>query len=226
MSLKHVLLGFLSYGPMTGYELKKFFDASVAHFWNAELSQIYPTLKQLQSEDLVEMEVDVQADRPNRKVYSITDDGGREFMEWLAQPAEMDQARDPLLIKVFFGVNLPKQELIGVLRHRADELRRRIDQTEQACAFHQKFADSLGLQREGFFWGLTVDCDVKHDQALIGWIEEAIQKIEQLDDSSFAAERPEPGTLDVRRAIEILEQLKAVMPEAFAITHSAYERQA
>jgi DNA-binding PadR family transcriptional regulator len=209
MSLKHALLGFLSYGPMTGYELKKFFDTSVAHFWNAELSQIYPTLKRLDSEDLVEMEVEVQADRPNRKVYSITDDGGRELMEWLAQPAETDQARDPLLIKVFFGAALPKQKLIGVLRHRADELRARINQHEQAQVLIQKFGDSLGLQREAFFWGLTVDCGVKNDQALIGWMEEAICSIRQLDDSSLMAERPEPGKLDARSAMEILEQHNA-----------------
>src|SRR5437588_126747 len=95
MSLKHALLGFLNYGPMTGYELKKFFDTSVAHFWNAELSQIYPSLKQLESEGLVEMQVDVQEDRPNRKVYSITEDGRNELVEWLARPARWMLKRPP-----------------------------------------------------------------------------------------------------------------------------------
>ena len=80
MSLKHALLGFINYGPMTGYELKKFFDTSVAHFWNAELSQIYPALKAMESEGLVEMKVEVQDDRPNRKVYSITENGRRELL--------------------------------------------------------------------------------------------------------------------------------------------------
>src|SRR6266508_4499259 len=66
---------------MTGYELKKFFDTSVAHFWNAELSQIYPALKAMESEGLVEMKVEVQNDRPNRKVYSITESGRRELVD-------------------------------------------------------------------------------------------------------------------------------------------------
>ena len=35
MSLKHALLGILTVRPMTGYELKQFFDSSVQHFWNA-----------------------------------------------------------------------------------------------------------------------------------------------------------------------------------------------
>ena len=94
MSLKYALLGFLNYYPMTGYELKKFFDTSVAHFWNAEQSQIYSALKQLEGEDLVEMHVEAQTDRPNRKVYSITEDGRDELLEWLATPAEPEQVRE------------------------------------------------------------------------------------------------------------------------------------
>ena len=44
MSLEHAILGFLTYRPMSGYDLKKFFDESVRHFWSAPQSQIYRTL--------------------------------------------------------------------------------------------------------------------------------------------------------------------------------------
>src|SRR5260370_24297221 len=135
MSLKHAVLGFLNYGPMTGYELKKFFDTSVAHFWNAELSQIYPTLKSLEAEGLVEMEVDVQQDRPNRKVYSITDDGRQDLRDWLKQPSEPKQVREPLLIKGFFGATLRRDELIAVLRDRIEGLKGGITYLEQANSF-------------------------------------------------------------------------------------------
>ena len=219
MSLKHTLLGFLNYGSMTGYELKKIFDPSIGHFWNAELSQMYPTLKQLESEGLVEMEVEVQADKPNRKVYSITDDGARELSDWLTQPATHDQIREPLMIKVFFGASLPKQELIAVLRHRADELRQTIEAHEQGRVLIEKFAGTFGLDREGFFWDLTVDAGVKYCSAGIEWIEAAIDKIERLDDSFFAAERSRVDAIDVRRAMEMLDKLKIEMPEVFAGPH-------
>src|SRR5437763_12566912 len=98
MSLKYALLGFLNYYPMTGYELKKFFDTSVAHFWNSEQSQIYSAPKQLETEDLVEMHIEVQTDRPHRKVYSITEDGRNELMDWLATPPEPERVREPLRI--------------------------------------------------------------------------------------------------------------------------------
>ena len=213
MSLKHALLGFLNYGPMTGYELKKFFDTSIAHFWNAELSQIYPTLKQLESESLVEMEVQVQADRPNRKVYSITDDGRRELVDWLATPADPDQVREPLMIKVFFGASLSKQELIQVLRHRIQELTQSNDYYAHGCSVIQSFAKSVGMDREAFFWGITIDAGRKTNEAYIEWAEEAIARIEQLDDSFFATYPMHIGNMNVRRAVDILDNLKKELPE-------------
>ena len=72
MSLEFALLGFLSYHPYTGYDLKKIFDTSIRHFWPADQSQIYRTLARLTSRGLAEMEKIPQEDRPDRKVYHIT----------------------------------------------------------------------------------------------------------------------------------------------------------
>jgi len=47
MALEHAILGFLDYGPMSGYDLKKTFDDSVNHFWTAQQSQIYRALKKM-----------------------------------------------------------------------------------------------------------------------------------------------------------------------------------
>ncbi|MBK7448579.1 MAG: PadR family transcriptional regulator [Anaerolineales bacterium] len=54
MSLKHAILGFLSFKPFSGYELKKAFDSSVQHFWPANQSQIYRTLAELEGGGFVE----------------------------------------------------------------------------------------------------------------------------------------------------------------------------
>ncbi len=216
MSLKHALLGFLNYGPHTGYELKKFFDVSVAHFWNAELSQIYPTLKQLESEGLVEMKVHVQEDRPNRKVYSITEDGRRELVEWLATPADPDQVREPLLIKVFFGSAMAKRELISVLQQRAEELRHMVAVYERSCDLAQKFATAIGLDKEAFFWNLTLDAGVKHTEASLQWIESAIVRIEEMDESVFQSEPYKQANSDAKTRAEILDKLKSAALHAFA----------
>ena len=210
MSLKHALLGFLNYGPHTGYELKKVFDISVAHFWNAELSQIYPTLKALESEDLVEMHVDVQADRPNRKVYSITDDGRRELIEWLGTPAEADQVREPLLIKLFFGSSLSKPDLLAVLQKRADNLRQATAKGQHGCEAVRGLAQVIGLEREGLFWALTMDAELKHSEAALEWTEEAIRRIEAADDDAFGSHPSDFATMDTKVRVQILDKLKGV----------------
>ena len=44
MSVEMILLGLLR-EPASGYELKRFFDLGIRHFWAAEISQIYSALK-------------------------------------------------------------------------------------------------------------------------------------------------------------------------------------
>jgi DNA-binding PadR family transcriptional regulator len=217
MSLKHALLGFINYGPMTGYELKKFFDTSVAHFWNAELSQIYPALKAMESEGLVEMKVEVQEDRPNRKVYSITDTGRSELLDWLAQPAEREQVREPILIKVFFGSSLSKEQLLDVLRKAVEAGRWQVTYLEYAQPFVDKFVESLGLKHEALFWQLTMDAGLKVHKAELAWAEEAIRRIEGADDSIFENERHGyDGVTNVRTAVEALDRIKSIMPGALS----------
>ncbi|MGE5576976.1 MAG: PadR family transcriptional regulator, partial [Syntrophothermus sp.] len=63
MSLPYAILGFLSYRPMTGYDLGNFFKQSVAHFWHAELSQIYRELGKLEEKGLVKSEIQPQESR-------------------------------------------------------------------------------------------------------------------------------------------------------------------
>ena len=60
---------------------------------------------------------------------------------------------------------------------------------------------------------------MKRCSAGIEWIEAAIDKIERLDDSFFAAERSRVDAIDVRRAMEMLDKLKIEMPEVFAGPH-------
>ena len=46
--LKYALLGFLSYRPMSGYDMEHWMEASTGHFWHAKISQVYTTLKQVE----------------------------------------------------------------------------------------------------------------------------------------------------------------------------------
>ena len=47
---KYALLGILSLFPASGYDIKKFCDWSLTHFWNENYGHIYPVLKLMQDE--------------------------------------------------------------------------------------------------------------------------------------------------------------------------------
>ncbi len=183
MSLKHALLGFLNYQPMTGYDLKQHFDRSIYYFWNAKLSQIYPTLTRMREDGWLTMEVDYQENRPNRKVYHITEDGRGELNRWLQEPVDMAPVRDAFLIKIFFGGKLEAEEMLTQLRHHLTL------HQEQLAAYQltvrgtiRQSVEITGLERDGLFWNLTLEMGVKYEQGWIEWCQEAIEKIEAMDD--------------------------------------------
>ncbi|MDR0469037.1 MAG: PadR family transcriptional regulator, partial [Peptococcaceae bacterium] len=80
MSLKYGLLGLLNYGTMTGYELDKVFNDSLGFFWQGQTSQIYRELSAMERDGWLKSERVVQQDKPNKKLYIITDDGKRALI--------------------------------------------------------------------------------------------------------------------------------------------------
>src|SRR5438034_9618561 len=115
--LKYALLGFLNYEPMTGYDLKQKMDASTACFWHAETSQIYTTLKKLEAEELVVSELHPQTDRPDRRLYTITDAGREDLRAWLMQPiTDLPPFKEGVLMKLFFSAQVEREALLTQLR--------------------------------------------------------------------------------------------------------------
>jgi DNA-binding PadR family transcriptional regulator len=181
MSLKHALLGLLTYQPMTGYELKQFFDSTVKHFWNAELSQIYPTLKALEEAGFVDMQVDVQANRPNRKVYRITEGGRDEFQRWAREPMVASDLRDAFMIKVFFGTELPAEDMLVLLRRQMEEHQKALayDETVMRERIRHGSSEKHFSKKHGLYWTLTLEMSMAYRRAYIQWCEDSMRMLEQ-----------------------------------------------
>lgn len=180
MSLKHALLGILTCKPMTGYEVKQFFDSSVQHFWNAELSQIYPTLKTLEEQGWVDKQVEVQEHRPNRKIYAITETGREEFARWLRQPSPATDLRDPFLIKIFFGTEISLEDVLVLLRREKEEQQKVVAFSE--TVLREKIKEGvagLGSARRGLFWTLTLEMAIAYRRAYIEWCEQSMRLLEE-----------------------------------------------
>ena len=83
---RYTILGVLTRGPMTGYDIKRYIEISVGNFWRESYGQIYPTLRSLTEDGLVRRQTRQQRGRPGRHVYSITGKGRKELREWLLCP--------------------------------------------------------------------------------------------------------------------------------------------
>ena len=177
MSLEHAMLGFLRYTPLTGYDLKKAFDVSVRHFWPADQSQIYRTLARMAERGWVEMEVIPQEERPNRKVYHITEAGQGELRRWLATPLPPDDHRLPWLVQVFFSGQLDNEEILALFEREAGQLRARLARYAQVPQESAAYVEQIGSPRETFFWMLTLEYGVTVNRAALEWIEEVIRRL-------------------------------------------------
>ena len=98
-------LGMLAWGgERSGYELHQLAGRTVGFIWKPARSQLYAVLKRLAADGLVAGRHVEQADRPDKRIFSITDAGTATLRAWLdrIEPIEPED-RDGMLLKLFFG---------------------------------------------------------------------------------------------------------------------------
>ena len=128
MSLSHVLLGLLSRGPASGWDLGSRLARDPALGWNADLAQIYPALRRLLRGGFVALRRRRSPKGPPRREYRITSVGRREFREWLAEPLEIPKPHAASLARLaFLEKRSPETRLSSLRLYRvllSDELTR------------------------------------------------------------------------------------------------------
>lgn len=111
MAIKHVVLGFLSWRPMTGYDIKKLIADSEILPWTANNNQIYQALVELHNDKWVTKSIEEGIGTPNRHVYTITDAGLQALRDWVASEPEAPLTRKPFLHQLMWADCLDPQQL-------------------------------------------------------------------------------------------------------------------
>ena len=120
----YVVLGMLTLGRRTGYEIKSLVDVSTRFFWAASYGQIYPELARLEKLGLIRGERD-PSDARRRKVYELTPAGEEALRGWLnsSEPL-LREMRHEGALKLFFSDLLDRDgQLAQVRRIREDHER-------------------------------------------------------------------------------------------------------
>ena len=180
MSLAHAILGFLDYQPMSGYDLKKFFDQSVAHFWSATQSHIYKALEDLENDGMVDSQVIQQEGKPNRKQYQITDAGRAELRRWVSTPLPVEAKREAWLIQVFFAHNITNAEIASLFQNRIERLRKSLAECQLAQENIDRNSQHGDMQRMRSLWQLTLDYGINYFENEISWLEKTLPLVHQL----------------------------------------------
>lgn len=168
-----VLLGLLTIEPMTGYELRQSVEQTVGHFWRESYGQIYPALRALRDDGLVEVLEDAGGPR-GRKVYAITEAGRDALHDWLAEPPVPSVPRNELLLKLFFGRHGPPGALRSMLRQARDRALAEIGALGEVRAqLERQEADAPDLS----WWLLTVDLGERVAQARLAWARDALDAL-------------------------------------------------
>ena len=175
-SSEYAILGMLSLRPMSGYDIRKTVHESIRYFWSESYGQIYPALKRLESQKLVERARGAQKGRAGRQVYALTPAGLRELQEWLTRQPQMQPFRNELLLKLFFGRLAPRETCQEHLRHfrqGQEDLLRTYRQVEHWLhTEHERHPDLP-------FWLMTLSYGVHQARALRDWCDETLTALEK-----------------------------------------------
>jgi PadR family transcriptional regulator, regulatory protein AphA len=114
-SVAYVILGALRHGPKSGYEIKKLVDKAIRFFWAASYGQIYPELRRLEEQGLIEA-TEEQKEGRRRVRYRLTRTGRTKLVQWLRDPAAGYELRDEGLLKLFFADALSRDDAIELVQ--------------------------------------------------------------------------------------------------------------
>ena len=181
MSLQHILLGMLD-TPTSGYDLKKKFNQSLAHFWAAELSQIYPLLSRMEQQGLLTSTRRASDKGPPRKTYQRTAAGTHALKKWLAGGPSFNQERRHNVAQVFFLSALNSKDdalaFMAAFRKRAKE---RLAALQAVDAFWMTQANDFpdGLSDKDFYPQMTLDLGIRISTTQVEWCNEQIKRIKK-----------------------------------------------
>ena len=142
VNARTLCLAILFEGDSTGYEIRKLStEGEYARCVEASYGAIYPALHKLETEGLVTLRVEHQESRPNRKVYSITESGRREFINSLFDKIDDDVIRSQFALFARFASELPQSLVSQRLQERVEKLNKSIADMDRLASNQKRPAD-------------------------------------------------------------------------------------
>ncbi|MEU5778913.1 PadR family transcriptional regulator [Streptomyces venezuelae] len=132
------VLGLLSFpGERTGYELKKWADASLRFFyWSPAISQIYAELRRLEALGYATSRRSGPEEPRTKRAYAITDEGRAALTAWAdgGRDAGPPVLKHPLLLRIWLGHLTDPGRLRGLVAEHIARTRGELTEVRDALA--------------------------------------------------------------------------------------------
>ena len=169
------VLGALSTGPMTGYEVRRAITEVLGHFWHESYGQIYPCLAALEQSGAVRRS---GRGRTSGTVFQITPAGEDRLRALLAEPHTSTPARNGLLLRLFFGAHLADGEAQHLLQQARDRASTALD---EYARIRDESVVEHGRSREQALREVTLSFGEHVARAQLTWAQESLATLAALD---------------------------------------------
>jgi len=144
---EYVILGLLMKEDRHGYEIHRYFSSGLGHLWHAGISNIYALLKHLEITGEVIPKIEIQDNRPAKKIYSITPGGRETFLNWVHGPVEkIRDLRLEFLAKLFFMRELKLSGIGELIAKQIKVCQRQLEAVRQKDEVSRDELDRLVFQ--------------------------------------------------------------------------------
>ena len=130
--LEGVVLGVIRVeGPCTAYRVRRVLRESPSTVWSASTGAIYPLLRKLEAEGLLEVEVDA-LDKRGRRLLRLSSKGRSGHLQWMMRAGSMDVASavsDAVRSRAFFLATLEPDERSEFVRSSLSALEAFLERT-------------------------------------------------------------------------------------------------
>ena len=177
MALEHAILVALSEQASTGYDLARRFDKSIGQFWTATHQQVYKVLGRMEGDGWVDAKHVAQVGRPDKKVYSLTDDGRNELRAWLSEPAQPETTRSDLAVKVRGMANGSVKDVLAEVRRHRERHAERLDAYERNEK--HEFPDPSRLKGRKLHQYLVLRGGIMLERNAVDWCDEILTTLDR-----------------------------------------------
>jgi DNA-binding PadR family transcriptional regulator len=185
-TLDVILLGLLSTGERTGYDVRKWMDAHGAFVGHrAQTSQIYRQLARLVDLGWATTRTDPRDSGPDAKLYRLTDTGASVFTDWLNSPyVPARRPLDPdLQVRLRFAGRTGPSKALELVRtelayRREQERARPLPLFDETAV--EPGADAAEMEWQHEWYRLQSERGHYMTRTLMAWLEAVERRLEAL----------------------------------------------